>query len=83
MNQEEELEEFDKLEEIYGIKEDLQKRRLFDNVTIEEFSLVENDEELKIEEDIQEEMEDDIQKDIEESIENSVDNENEKELDTI
>lgn len=53
MNQEE---EFDKLEEKYGKKEDLQKRRLFDNVTIEEFPLVGTDDEeleLRIEEDTQ------------------------------
>lgn len=68
--------EFDKLEERYGTKEDLRKRRLFDNVTIETFpEIIDNiefDKELKIEEDIQKEIEDDIEK--------SIDNENEKEV---
>lgn len=68
MNQETE-EEFDKLEEKYGTVVDMSKRKLFSNVTIEEFSsFTESDD-----------IEKDIQNGIEDDIDESINNENEKE----
>lgn len=64
-------EEFDKLEEKYGTVVDMKKRKLFSNVTIEEFpSFTKSD-------NIEKEIEDGI----EEEIEKTINNENENEVD--